>query len=210
MDIKRPDSFWIEATAFFGGFAAFLRFIWPKIREVMYVMRMNSRRSMEAATRDIAQIIYHMRDILEKTDAVQVVLLKAHNGGEPLKIGTWLYSSVIYEVRNPGENEVKDRWVAQPLDERYLEMLAHLQRDKRVNLVTKDLKPSPLKDVYEANGTVFAKVVEVFSTKDLQKYFYVSCVFKKPIEEMTALDRDQIRSSTQAIRNIYIRNEYFV
>jgi hypothetical protein len=210
MNIDKINVFWVEVTAFFAGLGAFIRFVWPKIQEVLRVIRMNSRRSMEQATADIAKIIYHMRDILELTDAVQVVLLKAHNGGEPIKIGTWLYSSVIYEVRNPGEQEVKDRWVAQPLDELYLEMLARLQRDKKINLITKELKSGTLKDVYVSNNVAFTKVTELFSTKDMQKYFYLSCVFKKDFSELTAAERDQIRSSAQAITNIYIRNEYFV
>lgn len=204
------DIFWIELTAFFGGLGAFIRFAWPKIKEVLNVIKMNSRKSMERATQDIAQIIYHMRDILEQTDAQQVILLKAHNGGEEIKLGSWLYSSVIYEVRKNKEDEVKDRWVSQPLDENYLIMLSNLQSQKKLNLVTKNLKEGPLKDVYKSKGVTFTKVLELYQTRDLKKYFYISCVFKKPYEELKAFERDQIRASTIAIANVYKRNEYFV
>lgn len=204
------ETFWVEVTAFFGGFAAFLRFIWPKIKEVMYFIRMSTRKSFMESMRDIASSIVPMKEIIHKTDCVHIILIKAHNSGDPLRLGNFLYSSALYEDYNEGEEPIVGKWTNQPLDTNYIEILYNLVKRKTINIKEEDLKPGPLKDLYVSKGIKFSKLVEICISNDQTKYIYISCLFKKSFEELTAAERDQIRSSTQAIRNIYVRNEYFV
>lgn len=163
---------------------------------------------IQSVTADIANILYFMDDVILKTDAAKVVLLKCHNGGDVPNISGPLYSTVLYEAKRPGEERVADRWQKQPLDEQYILMLMRLFKEKKIVISTSELKECILKDIYVSSGVIFSKVVEVYVSQG--KYFYLSVVYKKSPSELRPEEKDEIRNCVNKIRNTYIRNSKYV
>lgn len=163
---------------------------------------------IQRVTADIANILYCMDDVLLNTDAVKVVLLKCHNGGDVPSISGPLYATVLYEVKKPNEPSTAGRWQCQPLDDAYIKMLISLFKEKKIVNETDKMVDGILKDTYMADGVSFAKVLEVFTTKG--KYFYLSVLFKKQYAEVRAEERDAIRVCVNKIKNTYERNAKYV
>lgn len=161
--------------------------------------------TIQKITRDMSLLYFHMNQIINRTDAVKVIILKAHNGGGTPRIGANLYSTVLNEISESTEVPIMDRWQKQPLNEGYIAMLVNLFALKTTTLVADEMKPGPLKDVYTTQGFTFSKVLEIAATDT--EYFYMSIIFRKPVDELTAVERDEIRAHHLAIQQIFRLHE---
>ena len=163
---------------------------------------------IQKVTSDIANILYYMDDVLLNTDAIKVLLMKCHNGGEVPSISGPLYATVLYEVKKPNEPSTAGRWQCQPLDDAYIKMLISLFKEKKIVNETDKMVDGILKDTYMADGVSFAKVLEVFTTKG--KYFYLSILFRKPVTDLRPEERDEIRNCVNKIKQTYLRNTKYI
>lgn len=198
-----------------GGVFTFIQWVYPR-----FFKKENSKPDLckhdpkkfdhiiEKVLADVSNILFIMDQIVKKTDAVKVVLLKAHNGGGTPKIGNELNSTVLYEVSNDDEYPVFRAWRQQKLDKNYIRMLMNLIIDKTLNIVTEELPNSALKDIYLSHGIVFSKVIEIYRTPE--RYFYMSVVFKKGVEDLDPEERDYIRQAVSDIQAIYRYNKNLV
>ena len=210
MDFKKIETLIPTLTALGAGIYSFFKWVLPQVKEIMTMIQMSNKRRMEEATSEIVSIIYYMRDIINYTDATNVMLFKAHNGGGPIEIGSWIYASLLYEVHKPGGNGLRSFFPPHNLDEEHIIMLNELQKNSILNHSVKEMPQSNLKDILDGNGVMHEKAIGLFTAKDRSKYFYLSITFSKDESEIKPAERAQIRALSNAIANIYKKNSYYV
>ena len=180
-----------------GSLVALLGFI----RWAFEYYRKNGKSTSSYATRQIAKIYTHLNDIVGATRANRAVILKASNGGSIPRVGSTMYSSVVYEVFGEGQLPVSHMWEKQPLDEPYMRMLSDLLTTGKVTLHTDEMtKSSLLRDVYISQkvGSSYVYLVH----KNPQSIYYMSVTFPENAPK-TAAERNLIRGRLVAVQNIF-------
>jgi len=120
----------------------------------------------ESATyRALSRVRDILYDLRGSVDASRVVLMKSHNGGGPIKVFEHTYTSVIHEAARTRGDRVKEKWQGRPIDLEYAQLLARIDQEHDVHMVTVDVpEDSDLGEWYRASGTTHSRVHKIGKT----------------------------------------------
>lgn len=141
-----------------------------------------------------------MHEMLKKTGAARVVVLRLENGGGKPALGKTLKSSVVYEVYSPSEESISETWQNQQVDDEYIKLIVDVSTRKVSKVETDKLEESILKSSYLARGIRFSFKFEIYEAKT--SYFYLSFYFKD-VPPVSPAVSDAMRYGVNEIRSIY-------
>lgn len=150
----------------------------------------------------VKKIYHEINSLKSKVDAVQVIVLRAENGGKIAQLGHDLHSSVVYEAFDEVSASVADTWKGERLDPFYLELLHNVLRSEEgmVLLRREDIpEQHKLRDIYESNGVGHAKVCNILAKNG--EFYYMSVTFpagKVP----SASTRKAVRETAARLRRL--------
>lgn len=159
-----------------------------------------SSRVFSRSLQSIDDVYSALRNIVHKTSAHRALLLRVQDSGDVPVPGKDLYSSIVYEVHDQTDDPYKENWRSQLIDAQYTSMLTQLARDGSIENVVADMDPGILKTVYKSKGTKRALLFSIH--QEPAYFFYVSIVFRSETPQ-TILERDEIRSSINNLRNLF-------
>lgn len=111
-----------------------------------------------AQIKKVVRIYDSLHLILDSSDVHRILISKAHNSGGLIKPHTPLYVTALYEDYTHPLESVKARWFKVEVDEEYIRILVQLCKEKKVQFIVKDMKPSLLKDAYLSSGVQYAEL----------------------------------------------------
>ena len=159
-----------------------------------------------SSVRVMNKIYAKIQDIGTHTSAIRVLVLASHNGGLRPTADNPPMSSVLYEYCAEGNNAVKPTWQGQPVDAPYVRLLKDVMENGSVELVTHDMKPGILKDVYESSGVERSMVYSLALLYKRDRFVYLSMVFEDE-SALTAKERNYIRIAITALRELFLEDE---
>jgi hypothetical protein len=168
-----------------------------------FVKRRDTLATVDLTQSDViksaAQIYHELNDLLSKTDAGRVLILKTENGGGiPRRDGT-LYSTVIYEVYSPPHLSIANDWNRQRLDKVYVDMLVDVDQSSGVTNITEFMPDSVLKNVYLSTGIGMSRVQKILATQ--KSYYYLSIAWDKA-KTLSASDINAIRATSSNLERL--------
>ena len=125
--------------------------------------------------------VYHILNmLLRETKCVRALILRAENGGEVPIVGKDLYSSVVYEVYDRAFDSIKARWQKRPLDEDYIDLLLEVSKEGKAVLITEEMAPCALKDLYVSIGLHGSVVLKLKAREGA--FYYLALNFDQPFD----------------------------
>lgn len=117
-------------------------------------------------------------DTSKDLNASRILIFKTENGGGIPRLGSQLYSSIMFESNDPPLKSIKEDWQRRLIDQEYINVLSATLNGDVVRITTADLPESQLKYIYEAAGIKNAAVFNLFS--DDKCYVCCSIAYTKP------------------------------
>ena len=173
------------------------------VKNYLDTVKERNKNSFSTVVPLVHEIYSILNDVMSKTKAFRVVIMKTENGGGRPQIGCELKSSVVYEVFDSGHKPIKLDWQKQVIDEQYSSMLSELilSSERCIRVKTADMPDySMLKIAYQATGVVQATMYELAERgKD---YIYLSVIYGEETE-LTAEDIYSKRNAVNRLRSIF-------
>jgi hypothetical protein len=123
-----------------------------------------------------------LEDCVFKTFIDRALLLKLHNGGDKLSIGSKKYFSILHEAHTPRVQVVKDLFQEIETDPDYYELILYLSKIGKKFFKTKDLPNSLLKRRYQKDNIYGGIIVKVYDTK--KGFYYASFVTTNKFDDL--------------------------
>lgn len=166
-------------------------------------------RKANSATKDLKSFYKRRFDtqsacseLLHKTRAVRVMLIRSENGGGIPQVGKPIYVSVVYEAVSEEVRSVIQRWQARPVDADYELVLRKVLAERSTHLASSDLKEgSVLRDIYESEGIVGSSIFLV-AVSPGRAVLFLSLVFTEEVGAMDAHERSLIGSAIDRISKL--------
>jgi len=203
----------IEVIVSLGGMTGIIA-----LGNEMYRIYMRSRvYDPEMVTEFNFRIYQQLSIIRDKTNCLKSLVILLHNGGNEPQVGKSLYSSATHESGKGGDKSRLDKWNKQPIDSHYSEIMMSLVKSKEgyIDIRTKDLPPSILRNVYITDGISHSRVIKLFVYKPkpfkifsrfqdntIGKLWYMSVTWGEDTP-MTAEEEDTIRFASNTISKIF-------
>lgn len=183
-----------------GGAAALIGLI----RELTKASR---SKSMDQGLHDIHEIYIELQELLSKTSADRIQVLKSHNGGGLPKPGSEIRSTVVYEVFNGTLRSLRDTWQRVPLDQEYSEILSILSAGQWVWRKTERLaERSVMRDMLESEVSLVVLTRICGTTNAL---WYIALHFRGTAEVPEA-QRVAVRQAIYRLRVLFARYQTLV
>ena len=165
------------------GFAALLTALGlgPVLMKMVeyWISKRNNSKSKESGFSDVFEAIhktyYVLMNLLKKSNAKRILLLKTTNGGGRPQLSRKLYVSVMYEVYDDPLGSVKSDWQEQELDPQYLDLLFQMNKEGKLVVETEDLPAGMLRNVYESQGIKQSYIYKIVERE--KEYIYISFNF---------------------------------
>lgn len=152
----------------------------------------------------VIEEIYGELDVsIRRTACVRALLLKTENGGGIPKIGSKIYSSVVFERVSDEVAATKKLWQSQELDSVYVKNLVKMVTSEQstVDLEIDEWEGSTVYDVYRSGGVECSRIYEVARSK--KAYYYLSFNFPVKTDKLTSMDRAVTHSAASNIRKVF-------
>lgn len=144
------------------------------------------------ATRDIYDT---MLDLLQQVPCARILLVRTTNGGKLARPGFDLYSSVVFEVRQPDVPSIRDSWQGRRMDAPYQRMLLDVYIEDAVWVEVPDMADEELRDQYIADGLQHAFVLHVHSNTGA--LFYLCIGFPEGTDVSVLQDNPKFRAKVR-------------
>lgn len=145
--------------------------------------------------------VYHVLNmLLRETGCVRALVLRAENGGDVPIVGKDLYSSVVYEVYDRAFVSMKDRWQRRPLDEAYIDLLLEVAKRGKASVVTNELTPCALKDLYVSIGIQGAVMIRLKAREGA--FYYLSLNFDQPFDDEDPVLNESVAFAVSKIESL--------
>lgn len=119
-------------------------------------------------------------ELLADTGAARVALLKAHNGGEELKAGHNIYSTMLSEEFHPDQPSLRDHWQNHHVDYEYTALLERLLRERNVRLAVSEMSDCELKNLCLSHDVLQSHVVLLWANKPRSRILYLHVDYVDP------------------------------
>ena len=191
----------LAGTATAKAFEEILRYYRRK-NEVKVDMAQNAR--------DIAEVHRVMETVVRETMFDRFIIFMGEDSAGVLAAGKNLYITAQYEKLDPDSKLhpiIQDiqRWKA---DTPYYDIYSEMLTKGCCDILTENMKPGKLKDIYATQGIKMAKVYHLMTTKDCSKVFFLS-IASTFVSEASAEDRFQISSAVDRLADIFNRHKKF-
>ena len=151
---------------------------------------------------DLIRDIYYYLEIARKDlGCARAVVLKAENGGGIPKPGHQIYSSVLWESTDAKTPSIRKKWQKQPVDEEYTKILAQLYQNKSVQIYTKSMEESQLKNLYLATKIHQSQVFHIYH--DEAKFIYLSLNYEEDVDINSPYHKDIERQIIVRLKDIF-------
>lgn len=164
--------------------------------------RARSKRSkdMTSGFRDIHEAYEELQQLLSRTSADRILILKSQNGGGLPKPGCDIKTSVWAEAFNGSLGSIRDTWQRVPLDYQYSEILNRLGDGRWVFKKTEDLgERSLLRDMLEPSVS-FMVNARICGTANA--LWYIVLHFRE-ITELPESERVLIAATVHRLRLLF-------
>lgn len=149
--------------------------------------------------------VYEILQIIIRESAVnRAVILKLENGGGIPKLGSTLYSSVVFESCKLPLTTIKEHWQKQRIDEAYVRMMVKLNKAGELEILADDLEDGILKTLYQAAGIKKARIYKIAEKEN--RYIYASLNYSN-LHDDSANALDIIRFSINELRRLFEKND---
>ena len=148
---------------------------------------------------EIQQIIDRVINI---SSADRFLILKTENGGGKPRLGSHLYSSVMYESIKPPLNSVKNDYQRLLVDDIYVKMLSDIGPGAPNRLNIHQMKEGILKNIYRVENIEYSEVHYIGETDSAFLYLSIA-TSKKDNDFHEPLDRVEIEIAISKIRGIF-------
>ncbi len=147
-----------------------------------------------------------LEHIRNTTTADRAVILKTENNGGRPKVGTPIYSTVMYESSNIKTPTLGQRWEKQLIDSEYATILGALLSDAAGEIIIEVEgleKDSLLKNLYLRDGIKRSKLFFISAKENYLVYLSINMTHGEPLE---AFEKDIIREEVSKLQKIFNRN----
>lgn len=151
---------------------------------------------------NVPEIQYIIDRVIASSAVDRFLILKTENGGGKPRLGSHLYSSVMYESTSKELKSVKDDYQRLLVDDIYVRMLSDIGLGVPNKLKVVDMKDGILKNIYKVEGVSYSEVHYIGETDNT--FFYLSVgttnennTFDDP------MDRVEIEIAISKVRNIF-------
>jgi hypothetical protein len=155
------------------------------------------------------QVYDYMNDIINNTPAQRVIIFKAVNGGQKIKLGSHLNINSVQGISKPPFNSDDwKRYRGLTVDEDYNRMLLEVSTNK-IKKITVDINDpnanSMLMNIYKASGVLYSEIHHVFDHK--KEYYFISISTDQQITfDDNPVWRATIDLNVSKINKIYSKN----
>lgn len=151
------------------------------------------------------EIQYVIDRVLDRTSAHRFLILKTEDGGGKPRLGSHLYSSVIFEAMQSPLQPVKSDYQRLLVDDIYVRMLSDIGPSTPNKLKVGAMKDGLLKSIYLVEGVTYSEIHYIGETNNAFLYLSIAtikpdCTFDDP------LDRVEIEIAISKIRTIFINS----
>lgn len=145
-------------------------------------------------------------DLILSTLCQRSINIKLHNGGDKLYANVSKYISIIQEGKNSPLGQVIDDFQYYEVDERYMQMIQRLLKERRIILYTHEMPPGFLKRQYERDGITIT-ILTYLSETDSGLYFNSSSSNHAPHDYLDSKNYAGIEIALNHMKNAYARGE---
>ena len=183
------------ATFFLGGGAS-------KLLDTAYRWWRGVRQTRVEQVFDVVGDMYFaMRRCRDETDADYVLVIKVHNGGKDLEVGSPTFVTIVHEIIGEGGASVKERWQERPVDEHYSETIKVLLRERRIVTSTAEIQDGTLmKGAYTHAGVRHADTRLISASRS--GIHLVVVAFARDIDLDNALTRESVDTLEGALQSL--------
>ena len=186
----------IDWTALFSGAGA------AKAIDIVYQLyKERSRRKVQASEAINSTVkIYTALAAINTHQCIRRCVLKAHNSGGALNTRTHKKVSMLYEdFYEPFTSDIANvnDW---RMDEAYTKMLLEVTRNKVARIVTAEMHPCELKDLYESKGITYSEVH--YLGEDGKELFFMSFSTNRDIREWNPVTKSEIKVCVDRITKL--------
>lgn len=154
------------------------------------------------------ETIYNELDVgVRHTTCARVLLLKTENGGGVPKIGSHIYSSVVFERTRDDITPTKKQWQRQEVDSVYVKNMVGMlvSENNYVDVPVEDWVGSVVYDVYKSSGIMGSRLYEIARTK--KTYYYLSFNFQEKPDNISSKDRATMNGIASNIRRVFAKSK---
>ena len=142
-----------------------------------------------------------MERVLDKTGTQRFLIMKTENGGGKPRLGTHLYSSVMYEAYNSPMDSVKEDYQRLLVDDIYVKMLSDIGPSTPNKLIRNKMKEGILKRIYTKEGVAYSEIHYLTETDNA--FFYLSVATNEDDRFDDPIDRVEIEIAVSKLVNIF-------
>lgn len=194
----------LQSEGLFLAFGFALKYVGDKGWEWYKLKRLDKKAEkmeiVEGVVKSYQQIYRLLNEITTKTSASRAVIIAAHNGGDQPSIFSPLYTTVLYEA-NDELPTITERWHRQLIDKPYLAIIDKVLQKDDFLVVTEDLEPGILRNLYKAEGIDHSQVIYLTYSTKKESLLYLSLNFTHE-NSTTHKEKNVIRSCVTDIKNI--------
>lgn len=151
----------------------------------------------------IQEVFNILNQVVAMEGCARAIVLKSENGGGRPRLGSELYSSVLYEVYGPNRKPVRSSWFRQLLDQGYIKVLSELiaAPGGQLTVVPEAFADSSVRDVYTADGVDTIKLATLAEKENC--YLYASFTFAHRQGLLSAEERLALQEAVNKLRALF-------
>jgi len=168
--------------------------------------KLKGKQSFSNVVPRIHEVYTILNTLKRHTRAHRALILRAENNGARPKLGTELFTSVLYEAFDAPLKSVREYWYRQKCDEAYICILRELLKshDGHIKVKTETLEPSILKDLYEASHIEQSYIFQIAEREKTLLYLSLNLT---EISELDPEERDLVRSCVNQLQMLFRAND---
>lgn len=144
---------------------------------------------------DMHDVYAHLNEVMVRLGGNRCLVMYTENGGGRPTIGSQLYASIVYEVYTHQCGSIRKQIQRKQVDESYVKMLGYMVSnvEKRTNVVTAQMPPCMLRDIYERSGVKMSFVYLIKETES--RLYYASFNFPHDILDPSLIYECDIKAN---------------
>jgi len=151
----------------------------------------------------IQEVYNILNQVVAMDGCARAIVLKSENGGGRPRLGSDLYSSVLYEVYGPSRKPVRTSWFRQLLDQGYIKVLSELiaAPNGQLTVTPEAFKDSTVQDIYNADAIDTIRLATLAEKENC--YLYASFTFAGRNGLLDAEERLALQEAVNKLRALF-------
>jgi hypothetical protein len=170
-------------------------------------IRKRVSRKWDQSYKDIQEVYTIIQELLSKSPANRVLVIKSENGGGiPTPDGV-VTNSVIHEVWDPDTDAIQKNWTGIKLDRYYSEVVTKVSTDGVTDVAIKDLERSKFQDLLKACECSNARFIRICATRSALLYM---CVCLGRDATLGPKERIHINTAARQLCDIFVHHHELI